>query len=315
MAALALAAAFGGGAGAATPGAPAAGRPGGARPAETSIDQALACLTDRRRGDVVRGFQDDRYTSDIPADTTVDALGALWLQTDNWPISFGGGAGGCFLGGRVIGTYEQSTPWDTFHHTGGLNFTNRNFTISGLRVHNIGDGIRVRAGADKFRVTGVHLSFIHDDCVENDQLYTGVVEDSLLDGCYVAFSARPSSGDSADGHDNTETFRNNVVRLEPMPTVYKGRAPGNGGFFKWDDSGRGPKLVVKDNVFRVDQRPNHQTLGLPEGYDVQCSNNVVVWLGKGPYPDDLPDCFRVTRDRSVWDQAVDAWQAAHPLNP
>ena len=112
----------------------------------------------------------------------------------------------------------------------------------------------------------MHLSFIHDDCIENDQLYTGVVEDSLLDGCYVAFSARPSSGDSVDGHENTETFRDNVVRLQPMPTVYKGRAPGNGGFFKWDDKAhRAPRLVVQDNVFRVDQRPNHQTLGLPDG--------------------------------------------------
>ena len=100
-----------------------------------------------------------------------------------------------------------------------------------------------------------------------------------------------------------------------MPTVYKGRAPGNGGFFKWDEHGRAPKLVIRDNVFRVDQRPNHQTLGLPAGYKYECSNNVVVWLGKGRYPDKLPKCFRVTRDRAVWDRAVAAWQAAHPLNP
>jgi hypothetical protein len=230
-------------------------------------------------------------------------------------VSFGGGRGGCWLGGRIIGTYAQSTPWSTFHHTGGVNFTNADFTINGLRVHNIGDGIRVRAGADNFRITGAHLSFIHDDCVENDQLYAGLVEDSLLDGCYVAFSARPSSGDSVDGHDNTETFRQNLVRLQPMPTVYKGRAPGHGGFFKWDEHGRGPRLVVRDNVFRVDQRPNHQTLGLPAGYKYECSNNVVVWLGKGRYPDKLPKCFKVTRDRAVWDRAVAEWQAAHPLNP
>ena len=281
-----------------------------------ALDRSVRCLTGRRAGDTVSGFRTDRFTSDIPASTGVDALGALWLQTDNWPVSFGGGSGGCFLGGDIIGTYPQSTPWSTFHHTGGLNFTNPDFTIAGLRVHNIGDGIRVRAGADNFRITGVHLSFIHDDCVENDQLYSGVVEDSLLDGCYVAFSARPSSGDSVDGHRNTETFRDNVVRLQPMPTVYKGRAPGHGGFFKWDDDGhRAPSLVVQDNVFRVDQRPNHQNLGLPAGYKVTCSNNVVVWLGKGRYPDKLPKCFRVTRDRKVWDRAVARWQAAHPLNP
>ncbi len=173
----------------------------------------------------------------------------------------------------------------------------------------------MRAGAERFLITGVHLSFMHDDCIENDQLYSGTVEDSLLDGCYVAFSARPSSGQSLHGEHNTYTIRNNVVRLQPMPTVYKGRAPGNGGFFKWDDAGRSPRLVVRDNVFRVDQRPNHQTLGWPAGYDVSCSNNVVVWLGKGPYPDRLPKCFRVTRDRKVWDDAVARWSTDHPLDP
>jgi hypothetical protein len=280
-----------------------------------ALDQTLRCIADRQPVDVVRGYRTDRFTSDISARSAVDALGALWLQTDNWPVSFGGGSGGCWLGGRIVGTYPQSTPWSTFHHTTGLSFTNPDFTVDAPRVHNIGDGIGVRAGAENFTITGAHLSFIHDDCVQNDQLYTGVVADSLLDGCYVAFSARPSSGDAVDGHQNTETFRNNVVRLQAMPTVYKGRAPGHGGFFKWDEHGRGPRLVVRDNVFRVDSRPNHQTLGLPKGYRVQCSNNVVVWLGKGRYPDKLPKCFTITRDRAVWDGAVARWQAEHPLNP
>jgi hypothetical protein len=291
-------------------GASAAETPSGAR----ALDTATDCLA-RPRADTVRGYQSDRFTRDVPARQGVDALGALWLQTDNWPVSFGGGAGGCWLGGDIVGTWSQSTPWSTFHHTTGFAFTNPDFTVTGVRVHNIGDGIGVRAGADHFTVTGVHLSFIHDDCVQNDELYAGVIEDSLLDGCYVAFSARPTKGKSTDGRTNTETIRDNVVRLQPMPTVYKGKAPGNGGFFKWDEHGRGPRLVIRDNVFRVDQRPNHQTLGLPEGYRVECSNNVVVWLGKGRYPDRLPKCFRVTRDRSVWDHAVAGWQAAHPLVP
>ena len=287
----------------------------GAADGSSSTDAVQACLAGRDRVVTVSGMQDARFTDDVAAHEAVDALGATWLQTDNWPVSFSGGPGGCWFGGRLFGTYPQSTPWAEYHHTGGVNFTNAEFTIAGLRVHNYGDGIRVRAGAEDFRITGVHLSFMHDDCIENDQLYSGTVEDSLLDGCYVAFSARPSSGDSVQGKDNTYTIRNNVVRLQPMPTVYKGRAPGNGGFFKWDDAGRSPHLVVRDNVFRVDQRPNHQTLGWPEGYDVSCSNNVVVWLGKGRYPDRLPKCFRVTRNRKVWDDAVAGWTAAHPLNP
>ncbi len=280
----------------------------------TGLASAAACL-DRAQQAQIRGVQPDRFTQDVQADEAVDAQTAMWLDVDNWPISFGGGANACWLGGRIFGTFGQDTPWSEFHHTGGLNFQNPDLAVVGLRVHNYGDGIRVREGATDFTISGVHLSFMHDDCIENDQLYSGVVEDSLLDGCYVAFSARPSKGDDLDGRSNTFTIRNNVVRLQATPTVYKGRAPGHGGFFKWDKRASSPKLVVRDNVFRVDSRPNHQTLGLPKGYDLTCSNNVVVWLGKGRYPDKLPKCFTVTRDRRVWDRAVGQWRAAHPLNP
>ena len=277
---------------------------------------AAECVTGKRNPVAVRGIQSRRFTADIPADSAVDAQTAIWLQTDNWPVSFAGGAGACWLGGQVFGTYPQNTRWDQFHHTGGLNFQNDRMTIVDLRVHNYGDGIRVRAGAKDFMITGAHLSFIHDDCIENDQLYSGTVEQSFLDGCYVAFSARPSSGDQVDGRTNTYTIQNNVVRLQAMPTVYKGKAPGHGGFFKWEDGAHvSPKLVVANNVFRVDSKPNHQTLGLPSGYEVKCSNNVVVWLGKGRYPDRLPKCFKVTRDLRVWDRAVSQWRAAHPGSP
>ncbi len=288
-----------------------------AEPDSTAVRAIADCLTTRRSAPAPIGWQQSRFTNDIPADTAVDAQSALWLQVDNWPVSFTGGANACWYGGRIIGTFPQTTRWDQYHHTGGVNFQSDRFTLLGLRVHNYGDGIRVRNGARDFTISGAHLSFIHDDCVENDQLYTGVVEDSLLDGCYVAFSARPTSGDNVDGHTNTYTIRNNVVRLQAMPTVYKGKAPGHGGFFKWADKGPkvSPKLVVRDNVFRVDSKPNHQTLGVPAGYDVTCSNNVVVWLGKGKYPDRLPKCFTVTKDRKVWDRAVAAWHAAHPMNP
>jgi hypothetical protein len=81
-------------------------------------------------------------------------------------------------------------------------------------------------------------------------------------------------------------MRNSLLRLQPMPTVYKGPAPGHGGFFKWDDDAhRSPKLALFGNVFRVDQLPNHGSLGLPDGYSVTCANNTIVWLGHGAFPE------------------------------
>jgi hypothetical protein len=139
----------------------------------------------------------------------------------------------------------------------------------------------------------------------------------LLDGCYSGVSTNPSSTDTtSDGRANTLTIERTLLRLQPMPTVYKGTAPGHAGFFKWNDAGRSPKLSLHDDVFRVDQKPNHGTLGLPTGYDVSCSGNTIVWLGTGTFPGaaswlaKCPDT-RIVTALAAWDDAVAVWTAAH----
>ena len=101
-----------------------------------------------------------------------------------------------------------------------------------------------------------------------------------------------------------------------MPTVYKGSAPGTGGFFKWDGNGTGrsPKLVLKNVILRADQLPNHGTLATPAslGYSVTCENVTVVWLGVGSFPNPDPCYTTITTSRGVWDNALAAWRAAHP---
>ncbi len=233
-------------------------------------------------------------------------------------MSITGNGALCWNGGSVIGTYSASTTWDTFHHTGAFSFANPNSIVEDVRIHNYGDGINVRSGAANFRIRGAHETMIHDDCVQDDYLYSGVIEDSLFDGCYVGISTRASSSNTtSDGHTNTVTVRNSLLRLQPMPTVYKGPAPGHGGFFKWDnDAKRSPKLTLTGNVFRVDQTPNHGSLGLPVGYDVTCSNNTIVWLGNGAFPEaaswhaQCPDTKIVTA-KAFWDNAVTLWNATH----
>jgi hypothetical protein len=106
-----------------------------------------------------------------------------------------------------------------------------------------------------------------------------------------------------------------------MEKVYKdeGLIPGHGAFFKWNkDNNKSPRLALHNNVFRVDQPSNSSSgLGVPVGKLESCSNNVVVWLGDGPYPDPLPKtfngkpCFTITTDKTVWDNAVQNWIAHH----
>lgn len=261
----------------------------------------------------IAGDQADRSRlTGLPPSHAIDARTARWRQVHDWPVHIEAAAGLCFSGGTIEGTYSDTTSWDVLHSTGAFNLFAPEATVEDLRIHNYGDGIRILDGARDFTVTGAHLSYVRDDCVENDDVYAGVLRDSLLDGCYVAFSARPWQAPiDGDGSARTWEISGNLVRLQPMPTVYKGPAPGHGGFFKWHE--QAPRIELHGNVFRADQDSNHTGLGIPADRLAGCSDNTMVWLGDGPYPAPLPDYFTVTTDPRVWDQAVAAWHASRRL--
>jgi hypothetical protein len=267
--------------------------------------------------------------------TKINAHTATW--TAEWPVQvhfnnpvrFAGGPSICFSGGTIqgyfpdqIGTDPHST-WEYMHSNSAMEVYANNTTIEGVRIHNFGDGIDFNYGpSSNFTIKGVHLSFIRDDCVQNDFLYSGLIFDSLFDGCYTAFSARTYSGQEPppqDGSKNLWTIRDSLIRLEPMWGVYKNRGliPGHGGWFKWDSNGSSPRLALHNNIFRADQDANTVGLGIPSGKLESCSNNIIVWLGSGPYPDPLPStfnnqpCFTITTDKSVWDNAVASWLSNH----
>jgi hypothetical protein len=266
----------------------------------------------------------------LAARTRIDARHGLFLGShqNNYPITLGGDANVCIAGGVVQGEYDRNASWQTMHdeNNAGITFDSRALTVEGIRIDNVTDGIRPRATTEGFTITGVHLSWVRDDCVENDQLRGGVVEDSLFDGCYVAFSSRPADDDtSSNGRGRVWRIENSLVRLVPMPGPRRGSNAhpdglGHGGFFKvdqWDDpaNSRSPSFVLRNNVFRADRvgQESNRRMGLPPEQVRTCENNVMVWLGPGNYPAPLPACFRVTKDPKVWDDAVARWTARHPV--
>lgn len=290
------------------------------------------CLARPGARDILVGNQLKKYRpgSSHPDAKIFNARRAIWPGTDSagdalhWPVTIRGSyRNGCWSGGTIRGAWDETAPgvtWENpFHHSGGMTIEVPGFLVDRVRIVNHGDGIRPYAANNRIR--GAYLKNIHDDCIENDDLHSLTVTDSFLNGCYSAFSARPHSGGTQDGSDNVWRIRNSLVRLEPQPTVYKpwkyGSGSGHGGFFKWDDSGRSPRLAVHNTIFRADQDARHGTLGIPEGLTIEsCSNNTIVWLGGGkrnaPFPgrDTLPrGCFTVTDDVKVWDRAVAEWRA------
>jgi hypothetical protein len=218
----------------------------------------------------------------------------------------------------VLGANRRDATWDEMHspNNAGFIFENRRLTVDGIRIDNVGDGIRPRGGAEHFVIRNVWLSYVRDDCVENDHLNAGLVDDSLFDGCFVAFSARHSDT-RIEGASNVWTIQNSLVRLEAMPGPPEGGDYGHKGFFKWIDWGdpdsRSPRLALFNNVFMAEMQGqiDGERMGIPPGKLAACANNVMVWLGPGEYPAPLPDCFTVTTDRGVWDDAVGVWVRRH----
>lgn len=271
------------------------------------------CPPTMGRNVVLSGLQTHRYADQSHSVTTrLDVRNARWRGEDSYAITAGGTRRICVSGGLIEGTWANDTSWKTMHGTGAIVLNAPGATVEDVRIHGYGDSIRLVDRSQNFTVRRLHLSFSRDDCIENDWLHSGTVSDSLLDGCYNAFSARPYAGqkDVSNGHNHVWTVRNSLVRLQPMPRTYRGPGPGTAGFFKWDKLS--PKIALSGNVFRADRPASSVGLGIPAGKLARCSHNVMVWLGKGRYPNPLPRCFKVTRDIRVWNRAVARWLQHHP---
>jgi hypothetical protein len=321
-------------------------------------DDTFACVAENGREiiDLDGEHRYDRFHYTERADNAVfDARGATWqFQTfptleQNYPISIKGGArNGCWIGGVVQGTNPETAGWrETYNVANGSGFnfgdgqSTEGFTLDGIRIDNVWDGIRPRGNTDGFRITNVWVTGSRDDCIENDHRQTGVIEDSLFDRCHMGISVRPgrsgkekaraeeaaAAGTPAEDQRIFE-IRNSLISLGPHAKPNAKRSnypwfkdPGHAMFFKL-----GPgdlKLKLYDNIFMLEQYPNNdqQAWGLPpEHYGhrlADCRGNILVWLGEGEYPgpfhnDKFEDCWTVVTDRAVWERAKKDWIDRHP---
>ncbi len=291
-----------------------------ATPAPGATSAPNACLTGSGPLIVLNGTLSSKYANHrLAAASRIDARNATFLSSasNHYPINLAGEPNVCIAGGRVVGQYDRTRSWDSMHdeNNAGIAFDNGSFIVDGLRIDNVTDGIRPE-GPGPFTIRHTWLTYVRDDCVENDHVQGGVIEDSLFDGCYVGIAERPTSpiiSEGWDGRGQLLTIRRTLIHLAAMPGPRNGAATavGHEGFFKWSD--RATDLALHDNVFMADQvgQGGPNSMGLPPTL-TSCSNNVMVWLGPGNYPAPLPACFTVTKDRTVWDRAVTAWKQAHP---
>ena len=268
----------------------------------------------------------------LTSGTKIDATAAQWLLNtpDVWGY-MGSSSNLCWHSGQILGTIPPSTPYEDnlngYHLMYGVDVHGASPLVEGLTIFTGGDGITFDAAEDaNWTVRDVHMTYIRDDCIENDFLNSGLVDRSFFDGCYDFMSARAYGAGAPDGSANTVTVQNSLIRVQAMDKLYPGLpTPGYGGFWKWSGSGSpntdiGPMLVITNTVFRADAPPvegNGAGLYMAPvpGKVKSCANNVMVWLGPGSFPEPLPSCFTVLTGqagRDYWDNAVAQWKAAHP---
>lgn len=266
------------------------------------------------------GTWGDRWVEySLAEDTKIDArtFTALASPSNLYPVRFGGGNDLCLAGATVLGQYNRNYSWAQMHdnyNNAGVVSKNKFATIDGVRIDNVTDGYRPENGP--FTIRQSWFTYVRDDCVENDHVFGGLIEDSLFEECYVGISERPTDPIIAEGFDGRNqllTISKSLIGLVKMPGPRGGSSSdmGHGIMFKWSDYGT--KLALHDNVFLAETASmSPSSMGVPANSLVSCSNNTMVWLGSGDYPVKLPSCFTITRDRSVWDRAVADWKARHP---
>jgi hypothetical protein len=250
-----------------------------------------------------------------------------------------------WFGGYLHLDISPTMPYQEFYHPAGkegyvfegiLVGDGDRTTVEAVRSDNCWDNIKVWK-TENFTVKGCLATNCHDDFIENDNMCAGVVEDCLIDGGYVFYSAR-SGGFEGNPPDKVVTIRNNVVRLKPFAIDLGAESPqGTGKTFKVhagydgvkDGSNRYTKLRVLDNIFLVEARSYaeflgssvpQEHLGFPMAYITEMSGNVVIWTGPGDYPGELPSPYDSTKVklytgeqyRGIWETARDKWLEAHP---
>lgn len=287
--------------------------------AATAPPRATTCLAQAGPTITLTGLHTTEYHNAGLANTKVDASTAQFMTGTNYPVRISG-ANLCWHGGEIIGQLPPSTSWPTMIKTFAILVdTGTNVTVEDFSMFDFGNGVSLQLNAPNFTVRSGYYIYDRDGCVENDFKQNGTIDDVYME-CYDPIA--DEGGFGVDGSSHLVTLKNSLVHLQPMDGVFKGTIPGTVGIFEWGSMpSTGPNLALFNNVFRVDQNSSELYLAPPPGKLVDCANNVMIWLGSGPFPEPLPltfngrTCYTLMTGQAgldYWNAAVARWRADHP---
>ena len=227
-----------------------------------------------------------------------------------------------FVGGNFIGVFDPRTwsDWSAAKRVYGLRVEQLgDVEVCGVSVQNVGDGIKVRSSRGAYEVRHCYLKGCMDDAIECDDLRTFTVDDVLIESAHVCFAFREhkDARGTVDGGGKLISISNTLAALVPQQAVYKGKSPGHGGFIKYSTNQNGhrrPRIKLRNNIWMASQDANYNSLSLdPMGDVILSENNTLIWTGEGDFPEPLPTGWTLSRDRTLWDDAVANWKRRHGI--
>jgi Ca2+-binding RTX toxin-like protein len=271
------------------------------------------------------GYSSYKAPSGLDAGTTIDASDASWIVSNiDKPINLypfqvnGAGAGLMIQGGTIVGKVPQTGDWkDTYVNSAAMRIGSSNsFTIDDWTITQPWDGIRV-SGSGTFLIEDTYIANSRDDAVENDDVLSGTIRDSLFNGVFSGVSL--GDGD-VDGSDNVVTMDGMLLRSKSY--LYKGEMT-HGSPFKLDKSTGAddvvPSLRFINNVVAIEDVNHFGQERLQRAWDktIESSGNVFLNLSDTPLPSDYPKpgagwtILQGQAARDYWETARKAWIDSH----
>ena len=269
---------------------------------------------------------------------TIDATDATWIvansRNDNpvegygadtgdlpinrYPLQVRDADGLTLLGGTITGEVPLSSDWtytyrDDYPDGASANSAairiddSRDATIEGWHITRAWDAIRVTGDSEDFLISNVWVSQTRDDAVENDDMLSGTIRDSLFEDVFSGISLGDSN--APDGSDNVVTLDN--VLLKSGSYLYKGEVTHVSPIKMDKDDSITPNLRIVNSVFAIEDVDHGGQERLQKAWNktIESSNNVFLNLSDDPLPSDYP------RPGEGWtilegQEARDHWEAA-----
>lgn len=239
------------------------------------------------------------------------------LPVNRYPLQIRESPEVTLLGGLFSGSVPQLSEWqDTYCNSAGVVLRNSAYGLFvGLRLRRVWDAVRITENSSGFQLRGSWISEVRDDCIENDYINGGLVEDTLFDGCFSGLSMRPPEGEDRLPDGGPFVLSHVLMRMQPYP--YKEQVQ-EGPPFKLD--GITAEIEIHDSILAMGDRSPVSQMRLEIGWSRigDCSGNLLLWTADTPWPADFampPQCFRIVvgaEARAIWQEARRNWIDCHP---